>query len=33
MNGQEGLAAGWGAAVDGHVDEHFLDLTDRRAAG
>ena len=33
MNGQEGLAAGRGAAVDGDVDEYFLDLTHRCAAG
>ncbi len=32
MNGQEGLAAGRGAAVDGDMDEHFLNLTHRSAA-
>lgn len=33
MNGQEGLTAGRRAAVDGDVDEYFLDLSHRRATG
>jgi putative transposase len=33
MHGQEGLAAGRCAAVDGDVNEHFLDLTHCCAAG
>jgi hypothetical protein len=33
MHGQEGLAAGRRTAVDSHMDEHFLDLSHRCAAG
>ena len=33
MHGQEGLAAGRCAAVDGDVNEYFLDLTHCCAAG
>lgn len=33
MNGLEGLAAGRRAAVDGDVDQYFLDLSHRRATG
>ncbi len=33
MHGEEGLAAGRCAAVDGDMNEYFLDLTHCRAAG